>query len=325
MIAIPLTLLMAGCESYLPSQPRFNSTILLPKGHQITGGVQGAEEVRTPTVYHSSINTPVPTSCTAAESSNATRADRDDCIRDLETDIDAAFGEYQIQLQADIGKTNSVLNIGGMALSTAGTAVTGTSAKTVLAALGTGVGSIRSSISEDYLYKSTMQSLHSQMIADRAKVATRIENAMKADFANYNMHSAYRDLIDYYYAGTLLSALQSINADAGAKAAQCTAAAAGAKATTEGAKAQPTASVGSASATNTTAGCDAVTYTYNYGDSGAALSKIWRPDGKIFDKSAEAKLKACMAKLGIAGELTTLINGLPDEDKNKVLGCYKAT
>jgi hypothetical protein len=309
--------LLTGCSTYLPSQPRFSSTILLPKGH-LDGGDN--KVVRTPTQYKSKITQPVPLSCEAAESTDATVKDRNSCIRELETDINGSFAEYQIQLQSDIAKTNSFLNITGIGLSAASTAAGGASAKTILSAIGTGIGGIRTSISEDFLFKSTIQTLSSQMVADRAKVATRIASAMKSDMDSYSIHDAYGDLLDYYYAGTLLSALQSVNADAGAKAASCSATA---QAVSKGANAT-SATSSSTGANGPDNACGTVTFTYNYGTVGDQLDKIWQPDGTNFDIAAETKLKLCIEKLNISTDIATLIYGAPDSDKSRVLGCYQS-
>lgn len=317
-LAFPLmiTVLLTGCESYLPSQPRFRSTILLPKGH-----VEGNNAlVRTPTKYMSNIVQPVPASCEHAEAGGATQAQRNDCIIDLETDINSAFKEYQIQLQSDISKTNSVLNITGIGLSAASTAAGGTTAKTILSAVATGVGGVKTSISEDFLFKSTLQTLSSQMVADRSKISAHISASMKLGLDAYPLRQAYGELLDYYYAGTLLSALQTINTDTGVKAVQCNAAAQTAQ---DAAKGLVSANAMNDQSSKSDA-CGTV-YSYNYGAIGTSLNAIWRPDGTTFDDTAQTKLQTCIKKLNITVDLATLIYGSNDSDKNRVLGCYQAS
>ena len=311
-------LMLGGCESYLPNQPRFASTILLPKGKPLDS--PSGADVRTPTEYQSSIKTPVPHSCEIAETNNdqsiLTKAQRNDCIDALMTDVDGAFQEYRIQLQSDMAKTNAALDLTSLGLSTIGTAVKGANAKTILAAIGTGVTGTRTAITQDFLYKATLQTLYLQMLADRSKIDARITKSETAGVEDYTLRRAYRDVLDYYYAGTLLGALQSNNADTGVKATQCANSATSALAQAQGGKGPA-----SAPASDNPAACDTVSYTYD--DAGKALEKIWYPDGVNVDAGNETKLNDCRTKLGIPSPLSVIVNFAPnDTDRNKLIGCF---
>lgn len=108
-----------------------------------------------------------------------------------------------------------------MSLNLAGTAVGGASAKTLLAALSAGVTGTNIAFDKNFIYESTLPALIMQMNADRAEkyrlIVSGMANPNLDGAGGYSWAQAVRDLIDYYNAGTLQSAISSIKKNAGNK------------------------------------------------------------------------------------------------------------
>ncbi len=296
---------LCACSGVISGHPKFNSEALLPQ-RQI-------DEDRDPAASDHGLSQDTPTSC-AAYDDDKTELSRNECLTDLQTIIDRSYREYELSLNREVSGANFLLSVGTLGVTTAGTATGSTTAKTVLSAIATGLTGVRAAVSEDILYKSSVQTLILQMKADRARVGTRIENNKRRPMTVYTMSDARRDLIDYYYAGTIVSALSSNSAQTGARAKDCETA--------------QDAAAGGATSANVANGsgseCYAITAAYNYGNSGKAIEAIFLKDGKIDTVGAD-KIDKCMKKLKLNYTPIYLINGAPDEVKNQVLGCLAAS
>lgn len=104
------------------------------------------------------------------------------------------------------------------------TAVGGSSAKTILGAVSAGITGTRLAIDKNFFYEKTVTVLVTSMNAQRKVALVPILRGMKASTDDYPLAQVLSDLDGYYFAGTFLGALQSIQAEAGAtdKEAQAT-------------------------------------------------------------------------------------------------------
>ena len=103
-----------------------------------------------------------------------------------------------------------LLGITGMT-TTMGTAAT----KTALGAVSTGLIGAKASVDKNFFANASRDALFAKMDALREAALTTILQNEKKDFATYSMQQAFRDLDDYYAAGTVIEAVQAISATSG--------------------------------------------------------------------------------------------------------------
>ncbi len=312
-----VVILLGGCQS-LPSQPAFSSYLVLPK---TSGGA-----AYTNPQYTSDVVQAEPASCTGIPAPVIPAA-RNACIVDLMTDIDAAYFNYEIAVNNAISRTNAALSIAQSAFSISGTAAGGT-ASTVLNSLGTFTGGVKTTISDELLYKTTIQILISTMQADRAKQAAQIRLSMQLDTTAYTMNQAHNDLLAYFYAGTVTHALAEANNNAAAVAQKCQAVDKAVKAAvSQGATAKAVNGDGVATAqstpnsaaTTTSDQCnqiaDSITFKFDASQPAMDALKFLAPSGK-YDKNAAASVVACLkttpAPPGFQADKYKLPNGAYD-------------
>ncbi|HZZ42739.1 MAG TPA: hypothetical protein VFE58_07360 [Tepidisphaeraceae bacterium] len=103
-------------------------------------------------------------------------------------------------------------------LNVAGAATGGATEKTVLSAISAGILGSKAVIEKEYFYEKTMPALIAAMNAQRKAALVPILQGSKTNsLQDYPFEQAVSDLNDYYLAGTLLGAVQAIEADAGKK------------------------------------------------------------------------------------------------------------
>jgi|GEM_PF-3983040 len=278
--------LLGGCAG-LPSKPAFNRDSVLP----------AMTPIAAPAGSPAASTEGPPTTC--ATDPPASKADRNKCIYDLMTQIDNAYGLYEIKVNNRVSQTNAALAIAQSAFSISGTASTGTSAK-VLNSLGTFTGDVKTTISDELLYKTAIQIVISTMQADRAKLAAQITLKMQQELADYPLNQAKNDLLAYYYAGTVTHALSDANNDAGTAAQTCKSAATAVKtAVTLPNNAQVAAAQGAAAGATatTTDQCNqisqALTYKADTSTTATDLLTLLAPNG-VYNKDAAAALTDCI-------------------------------
>jgi len=97
------------------------------------------------------------------------------------------------------------------------TIVGGAAAKTALGAVSAGISGAKLSVDKNFFYEKTIPVLVSAMEAQRKTVLVDLLTGRAKDDHEYSLAQAISDLNRYYFAGTFLGGLQSIQADAGAK------------------------------------------------------------------------------------------------------------
>jgi hypothetical protein len=134
-------------------------------------------------------------------------------------DIESSYGSFEMKLTTqragfETGSDTVQLGI------TAATAVIGVGdVKDILAASLLGFQGTRLSVDKNFFREKTTESIISQMRASRkTKQAELIKSLANRSVADYPWDAVWIDLIDFYYAGTVPSALVEIASGTGTKA-----------------------------------------------------------------------------------------------------------
>jgi len=135
---------------------------------------------------------------------------RNEIVYNLMGDIDRVFGEYAIRLNAGKGAEAFGFDTLTLGLSGASTIATHAATKTILSALGTGLAGTGQSFDRNFFAQQTFAVLAIAMQTRRDKVRATIVANLTADVTVYPLSAAKRDLIAYYYAGTLAGGLQEL-------------------------------------------------------------------------------------------------------------------
>ncbi|MDX2081780.1 MAG: hypothetical protein SFU53_13435 [Terrimicrobiaceae bacterium] len=139
--------------------------------------------------------------------------------------IDDHYYKYTVILRGDnIGK-NLFTELAGIGTTFAASLAGGEQIKTVLAAISTGIQTFNTAVDKEVFLNQTMQAIRFQMDANRQKVATEMLNKMGGSTSGYPLEAGLRDIIRYYDAGTVTSALSSMSAQAAEQKTQAAAAA----------------------------------------------------------------------------------------------------
>ena len=140
------------------------------------------------------------------------------------TAMDLRYAQFIDGISTESKTKATATDLALIGLGLAGTAVGGAGTKTILSAISTGVAAANTTIDKNFFYEKTIPSLTSQMNADRKLVLSTIVQRWKSCVddtstknPSYSWFEAVHDLTEYYSAGTLLGAINSISKDAGAK------------------------------------------------------------------------------------------------------------
>ncbi|HEY2470688.1 MAG TPA: chitobiase/beta-hexosaminidase C-terminal domain-containing protein [Terracidiphilus sp.] len=145
------------------------------------------------------------------------KEDRNSIVYSLMGEIDKVYGEFDIRLHS--GKAMQAVSFDSLTLglSTAASITTHSATKTILSALGTGIGGIGQSVDKNFFASQTFQVLSVAMANRREKIRTVIvSNLTTQDVATYPLSAAKRDLVAYYYAGTIAGGLDELQQEASA-------------------------------------------------------------------------------------------------------------
>jgi hypothetical protein len=133
-------------------------------------------------------------------------------------DVDYVYGAYINGLFSQKG----LYSISGDVVSAGLTSATAISlvnrTKTILAALATGTGAVSSSIDKNFFAQQTFAALAIAMQARREQARATINCKLTYSVLDYPLSEARRDLISYFFSGSIPGAFQEIQEEA-AKAA----------------------------------------------------------------------------------------------------------
>lgn len=147
--------------------------------------------------------------------------ERNKAISEALTLIDLRYSEFINNAGLQQRIKDMTTDFVELSLNLAGTAVGSASTKTLLAALSAGVSGTNIAFDKTFIYESAVPALIMQMNADRTEKYRQIVTGMKNRNIDgtdgYSWPQAVHDLIDYYNAGTLQNAINSIKKNAGNK------------------------------------------------------------------------------------------------------------
>jgi hypothetical protein len=147
------------------------------------------------------------------------KADRNQIIFRVIAQIDNAYGGFELQMstrRAGIQTAGDAANLG---LTAAATVVGAAAVKDILTATSTALQGTRLSYDKNYFEQKTTESLISQMRASRKTLQAQMLLSLAGrDVASYPLEAAWIDVVNYYYAGTIPSALVDIASKTGSEA-----------------------------------------------------------------------------------------------------------
>jgi hypothetical protein len=128
--------------------------------------------------------------------------------------VDDYYYRYTINLRDDVIGKNLAVSLAGIGTSFAATLAGGEQMKTVLAAVSTGVQTFSTAIDKEVFLDHTVQAIRFQMDANRSTIAAEMLPKMTAQPDDYPLEAGLRDIVRYYDAGTVTSALSTLSANA---------------------------------------------------------------------------------------------------------------
>jgi hypothetical protein len=146
----------------------------------------------------------------------AAATQRNQIVYRILAQIDEAYGGFELHLsttRAGYQTGAAAVNLG---LTAAATLVGASDIKTILAATSTAFQGAQTSFDKNFFEQKTTEALVSQMRASRKTLQAQIiTNLSTRNPTSYPLEAAWTDVIAYYYAGTLPSALVAIASKAG--------------------------------------------------------------------------------------------------------------
>jgi len=197
---------LSGCgwQRIGQGEPAFDTALLLPSASTSAASPYA-------TVPTSGVPPTVPQAC-AGQATSTDPSTIGNCVYALKTVIDDSYREYRITLHHFADDGDLAMDIGALGLTTAATLTPAAAAKTILAAMSTGLQGSKATINEDLLYKQTIEMLISEMDSDRAQQFNLMLQEQAA--GGYSMSQAMDDLLEYYADGTWDHALTALQARA---------------------------------------------------------------------------------------------------------------
>ena len=148
---------------------------------------------------------------------------RDQIVYRTLADIESTYGRFEVQLTTSRATESVLADTAQLGITAAITVVSASDVKDILAASLSGLLGTQLSIDKNFFREKTTESLISQMRADRKNLEAQIVSRLaaqdvipttdpttKANIAAYSLDAAWIDVTQYYYAGTVPSALVSI-------------------------------------------------------------------------------------------------------------------
>lgn len=150
---------------------------------------------------------------------DAAKALRNQMAYRVMADIESSYGGFEMKLSSGRAIQATLADATSLGLTAATTVVTGTDVKDILAATGVAFQGTWTSYDKNFFQQKTTEALISQMRASRkTKQAQLITGLATRDVASYPWDAVWIDLVDFYYAGTVPSAMVEIASNAGSNA-----------------------------------------------------------------------------------------------------------
>lgn len=148
------------------------------------------------------------------------KATRDKIVYGFMGEIDDAYGQYTKSLFTGKGLFGVIGDTETLGLTAASTIATHAPTKTLLSALATGITGVNLSFDKNFFAQQSYQAIATGMQTRRDKARDAIAHHLEDEVADYPLAAARRDLVSYFYAGTLPGGLQELQEEAGAAAKQ---------------------------------------------------------------------------------------------------------
>jgi len=130
--------------------------------------------------------------------------------------IDTAYGAFELDLSTRRAGVQTAGDATQLGLSAAATLVGASEVKDILSATSTAFQGTRLSFDKNFYEQKTTEALISQMRASRKSLQAQILLSLSnRDVNSYPLEAAWGDVVSYYYAGTIPSALVDIASKAG--------------------------------------------------------------------------------------------------------------
>ena len=150
------------------------------------------------------------------------RALRNQMAYRVMADVEDGYGRFEMKLTSERAAQSTLADATVLGLTAATGLVTGTDVKDILAATSTAFQGTWTSYDKNFFEQKT-EAIISQMRATRkTRQAQLITNLDTRDVTSYPWDAAWLDLVQFYYAGTVPSALVEISSNAGTQDAQAT-------------------------------------------------------------------------------------------------------
>jgi hypothetical protein len=145
---------------------------------------------------------------------------RNKIIFGLAAQIDANYRDFSDSFYLTEGALNTALDIAVIGLGSAGALTGGATAKAILAATSAGLTGSRVAFAKNFFQEKGPDLIRGRMNALRAQRWVVIYGKLNVPASKYSLDEATRDLVQYYDAGTITGAYDSISADSGDKLVQ---------------------------------------------------------------------------------------------------------
>jgi len=163
--------------------------------------------------YHTSVKTGTDDSLKLA------KVQRNQIVFRVLAQIDAAYSRFETGLATTRAGAQTVADGANLGVTAAATVVGASSVKDILSATSVALQGTRLSFDKNFFEEKTTESLISQMRATRKNLnAQMLDSLAKRDVASYPLEAAWSDLVAYFNAGTIPSALVDIASNTGAAA-----------------------------------------------------------------------------------------------------------
>jgi len=123
-----------------------------------------------------------------------------------------------MKINFQTGSQEFFADLATLGLTAAATVSGGAETKTILSAIATGVVGVNTAADKEYFQNNTIQALQLQMRAARSGVETSLIKGMKQSIKDYPLEAGKRDIVQYYYAGSLNDALIALVQNSGSDA-----------------------------------------------------------------------------------------------------------
>jgi hypothetical protein len=144
------------------------------------------------------------------------KTQRDQIVFHIIAQIDSAYGAFELDLSTHRAGAQTAADATQLGLTAAATVVGATEVKDILSATSTAFQGTRISFDKNFFEQKTTEALVSQMRATRKTLNAQILLSLSTrDVKNYPLESAWSEVVSYYYAGTIPSALVDIASKAG--------------------------------------------------------------------------------------------------------------